>query len=418
MSRFTLGQMTLHPRLSRTGLDLVKRFEGLRRRAARLDNGGWTIGYGHTVSAREGAQVTPEEAEALLLYDLDKVARAVEQLTFTPLNANQFAALTAFAFNIGLENFRTSAVLKRINEGAYLQAAAALELWRKADFHGDALVVDALVRRRAAEKSLFLTPPEGYRPVPTPVVRAAFDAAAADLDAQSPGLAQAADVWVSLVGDTASAEIYEPAPGAATTMAARNVSARLQQLFPESDASDAVATAEPAPPPVEPGAQAEPVAGPEPEPAPPIEPVVAEAPLPTPDALFEAPPLPVDAPALEDAAPPPPPLFDPPPAFTFESSESATLDSSGGEFGRRAGGPSPDAAESAIRSPTLHAPVVLIVGLFGAAMFIGALAAMIYGMATVVNLAIGLLGVICMVPAGLKLLLAAFGDRPPQDREV
>ena len=126
--------MTPHPRLSKAGIELVKRFEGLRRKAARLETGGWTIGYGHTASAREGAEVTADQAEILLIYDLDRVARAIDPLMFSPLNTNQFNALVAFAFNVGVENFRTSAVAKKVNEGAFLQAAAAIELWRRAPF--------------------------------------------------------------------------------------------------------------------------------------------------------------------------------------------------------------------------------------------------------------------------------------------
>ena len=79
--------MKLHPRVTRTAVELVKRFEGLRRRAARLPDGSWTIGYGHTKSAREGAEVSPEDAEALLYYDLSEVATKVEAWTFTPLPA-------------------------------------------------------------------------------------------------------------------------------------------------------------------------------------------------------------------------------------------------------------------------------------------------------------------------------------------
>ncbi len=67
----------------------------------------------------------------------------------------------AFAFNVGVDNFRHSSVLRRVNEGALIQAACALEMWRRAEFEGERIVVDALVRRRAAEKTLFLTPSTG-----------------------------------------------------------------------------------------------------------------------------------------------------------------------------------------------------------------------------------------------------------------
>jgi len=167
----SLAHIRLHLRVTRSLVELVKGFEGLRRRAARLGDGGWTIGYGHARTAREGVVIGPEDAEALLYYDLSIVAERVEAWTFTPLNQNQFEALTAFAFNIGLENFRTSEVLRHVNAGRPLDAAAALERWSLADIGGDTQVVDALVRRRAAEKALFLTPPDGFRPSPTPVMR-------------------------------------------------------------------------------------------------------------------------------------------------------------------------------------------------------------------------------------------------------
>src|ERR1700712_5774562 len=111
--------------VSRTAIELIERFEGYRRKAAQLPDGRWTIGYGHTLTARQGAEVSPDDAEALLLYDLIAVAFSVNEWTLTPLSQNQFDALCSFTFNIGLDSFRQSSVLKRINQGALLQAACA-----------------------------------------------------------------------------------------------------------------------------------------------------------------------------------------------------------------------------------------------------------------------------------------------------
>ena len=138
-------------RVSRAAIDLLKRFEGYRQTAAQLPDGRWTIGHGHTLTAREGVQVSVSDAEALLLYDLITVAHVVNENAFAPLNQNQFDALCSFAFNIGVDNFRRSQMLKRLNAGEAVQAACAMELWRKADFEGERIVIDALVRRRAAE---------------------------------------------------------------------------------------------------------------------------------------------------------------------------------------------------------------------------------------------------------------------------
>ncbi|MDP3173253.1 MAG: lysozyme [Phenylobacterium sp.] len=169
----------MNPRLqlSRTAIDLIKRFEGYRRTAAQLPDGGWTIGYGHTRSARAGAQVSEADAEALLIYDLIDITHALNEHIYAPLTQNQFDALASFAFNIGVPALRTSSVLLRLNEGALLQAASAMELWRRAEFEGDRIVVDTLVRRRAAEKALFLTPEGGaWAPAPSPVLRPMLDA--------------------------------------------------------------------------------------------------------------------------------------------------------------------------------------------------------------------------------------------------
>ncbi|MES2724528.1 MAG: lysozyme [Pseudomonadota bacterium] len=165
--------------VSRTAIDLIKRFEGYRRKSAQLADGRWTIGYGHTLTARDGAEVSEQDAEALLLYDLIAVAHSVNEWTYTPLTQNQFDSLCAFAFNIGVDNFRRSSVLRRVNEGQLLQAACAMELWRKADFEGERIVIDALVRRRSAEKTLFLTPTHGWVPAPSPILRPNVDMDAA-----------------------------------------------------------------------------------------------------------------------------------------------------------------------------------------------------------------------------------------------
>jgi lysozyme len=191
----------MNPRhkISPAGIELIKSFEGYRRRAAQLPDGRWTIGYGHTKSAREGAEVTEADATALLTYDLMAVTAAVNDFSFTPLTQNQFDALVSFAFNVGVEAFRKSTVLRRVNEGSMLQAACSFEMWRKAEFEGERIVVDALVRRRAAEKALFLTPTNGWVPAPSPVLRPRIDY---DVCASVPKL-RPTDLTTTMDGETA-----------------------------------------------------------------------------------------------------------------------------------------------------------------------------------------------------------------------
>ncbi len=251
--------------VSRAAIELIKSFEGYRRKAAQLPDGRWTIGYGHTLTAREGAEVSEADAEALLMYDLINVAHAVNEHSYTPLTQNQFDALCCFAFNVGVDNFRRSSVLRRVNEGQLLQAACAMEMWRKADFEGERIVIDALVRRRSAEKTLFLTPSNGWIPAPSPVLRPRVDY---DVVAASPRETPTA-LKTSTVDDKVVVERDDtdaPRPTAppvgpdtaplATEIAAAGVGAALEQLLPDTAAAAPVAQIyalrdlEPAPPPV------------------------------------------------------------------------------------------------------------------------------------------------------------------------
>jgi len=233
--------MTPRHRVSKTAIALIERFEGYRRKAAQLPDGCWTIGYGHTQTARQGAEVGEADAEALLIYDLIAVAHALNEQVFIPLTQNQFDALCAFTFNIGLDNFRTSGVLKRLNEGALVQAACAMELWRKAEFEGERIVIDALVRRRAAEKLLFLTPSgDSWIPAPSPILRPLIDLDAFDLvPRQQPALVSATlDGEAVLLNRADRPAERDMAPGdyelGPARTAAEAITARLQTIFPEA----------------------------------------------------------------------------------------------------------------------------------------------------------------------------------------
>lgn len=221
-ARSELGQDRMRPRykVSQAGVDLIEAFEGLRAKAARLDDGRWTIGYGHTRSAREGAEVSREDALILLRWvDLPPVEEAINALVSVPLTQNQYDALVAFVFNVGVDAFGDSEVLEHLNQGRLTEAACSLELWRKADIAGDPVVLDALIRRRAAEKALFLAPGEGGAPSPSPLVRPRPDARAAQfVPARRP-----AEIEASLAGDRAEVRLVvpyevEPEPEAATPL--------------------------------------------------------------------------------------------------------------------------------------------------------------------------------------------------------
>ena len=88
-------------------LNLIKRFEGLELHPYQDSVGVWTIGYGATYGldrARVTAEhpvLSNEQAEALLIRDVERFERAVTRLVTVPIDDNQSGALTSFAFNLG-----------------------------------------------------------------------------------------------------------------------------------------------------------------------------------------------------------------------------------------------------------------------------------------------------------------------------
>lgn len=168
--------MARQMRISRPGLELIKSFEGFRARSSELPDGRWIIGYGHTDSARENLRITRSDAELILRFkDLPVIETAVSNMVHTPLTANEFDALVSLGFNIGAEAFRGSDTLKFLNEGNRLAAADAIATWRKANIDGELRIVDALVRRRAAETALFLKPMLGWEALPSAQTQVELD---------------------------------------------------------------------------------------------------------------------------------------------------------------------------------------------------------------------------------------------------
>lgn len=132
---------------------LIKSFEGFRPRAIQRAEGGWIIGYGHTLSAREGATVSEADAELLLRYDLLPVEKTVNENVPVDLNQHQFDALVSFAFSVGVDRFASSDVRHCLTAGSPGEAADALMGWP------EPALPQTTLRRRAAERALFVANP-------------------------------------------------------------------------------------------------------------------------------------------------------------------------------------------------------------------------------------------------------------------
>ena len=140
--------------INANGLALIKQFEGLRLKAYKCPAGVWTVGYGSTgAHVKPDTVITADEAERLLLDDLVRFEQGVA-LQCPVATDNQFAALVAFAFNVGLESLKTSTLRRMHNEGNYAGAAGQFGRWNK----GGGKVLPGLIKRRAAESALYSKP--------------------------------------------------------------------------------------------------------------------------------------------------------------------------------------------------------------------------------------------------------------------
>ena len=136
------------------GLALIKEFESCKLTAYRDMVGILTIGWGTTgPKVHEGMKISQEDADELLMSRLeDEFEPGVEELLEVKVSSNQFSALVSFAYNLGIAALTRSTLLKKLNAGDAPGAAEEFGKWIMAG----GKPCNGLVRRRAAEKDLFL----------------------------------------------------------------------------------------------------------------------------------------------------------------------------------------------------------------------------------------------------------------------
>jgi GH24 family phage-related lysozyme (muramidase) len=184
-------------RVSEAGLAFIKAHEGFRARPLQLADGRWLIGHSSIDDAHDDREITLEEADERLRADLATIEDAIGALVFAPLAQRQLDALVSLGFSIGLTAFRASGVIEALNDGRQIDAAAVFDDDLRGRSGGPPRPVDALVRRRAAEKAMFLELDSGPVPAPSALLRPQLRAAesgpeiAAGLSADEDDLAAA-----------------------------------------------------------------------------------------------------------------------------------------------------------------------------------------------------------------------------------
>lgn len=138
------------------GIDFIKSFETLQLKAYKAvpTEQYYTVGYGHYgPDVTPDMQVTESEAERLLAEDLAEAERAVSRSTAGwNLKQCQFDALVSLAFNVGVNAFQNSTLLKLVKQSAS-EYAIRNEFGRWC--HSGGKVLPGLQRRRDAEADMY-----------------------------------------------------------------------------------------------------------------------------------------------------------------------------------------------------------------------------------------------------------------------
>jgi lysozyme len=170
-------------KLSKAGADLMHRYEGCRNKPYLCPAHIWTIGYGHVLyqeqirlpmvrppgktkddipmirseyplKPEDNRVWTKEKIEELFATDVASFERGVLRLVPGVVGRQgSFDALVSISFNFGLGNLQRSTIRMKANRGDWEGAADAFRVWTK----GGGKVLPGLVKRREAERSLFLT---------------------------------------------------------------------------------------------------------------------------------------------------------------------------------------------------------------------------------------------------------------------
>ena len=145
--------------ISKTGIQLIKDFEGLRLNAYKCSAGVPTIGYGSTFYPdKSNVKMSDvlrdkEEAEILLINTLEDFDIYVSKYTKSvKLTQYQFDALVCFAFNVGLGNLSKSTLLKKVLANPN-DTTINIEFvkWNR----GGGIVLKGLTKRRQKEAELY-----------------------------------------------------------------------------------------------------------------------------------------------------------------------------------------------------------------------------------------------------------------------
>lgn len=110
-----------------------------------------TVGFGSTQGVKMGDKTHPVRAMQRLLDEVDSIyAQGVRNCVKVPLYQHEFSAFVSLTYNIGVNAFCQSTLVKRLNEGDYNAACTEISRWDKAGGR----VLRGLTIRREEERRI------------------------------------------------------------------------------------------------------------------------------------------------------------------------------------------------------------------------------------------------------------------------
>ena len=147
-------------KVSKQGLEVIKKHEGFRSKPYLCPAKIPTIGYGNTFYP-DGTKVTMQDkplskdmADLLLALVVKDFEHCVNKSVTSNINQNQFDALVSFAYNLGCGSLKKSTLLKKVNaDPCDPSILSEFMKWNKAG----GKVLNGLTKRRHDEASLYFT---------------------------------------------------------------------------------------------------------------------------------------------------------------------------------------------------------------------------------------------------------------------
>ncbi len=140
-------------KVSQSGIDLLKYFEGLKLQSYLCPGNVWSIGWGATQiygkKVKEGDVISIECAEDLLFHNIQKFENLVNEKINVNISQNQFDAIVLHSFNTGGSDTLFDLINKR-------ESLEKIREWIENTYiTANGIILNGLIDRRKKEANLY-----------------------------------------------------------------------------------------------------------------------------------------------------------------------------------------------------------------------------------------------------------------------